>query len=349
MRLRRSSQELADIPSGGMPADRRAARRRRSWRSPRTAGRNPARRSPDSLKAVRRHSFGDQDPDMNRHLDLAPVNPRRVPSKETATMASSVPSDIEISHAAKPAAHHPDRPAGRHPARGAGAVRRRQGQGQAEHPGPPGQAAQRQVHRRDGHHPHAAGRGQDHHLGRPDAGPGAAGQEGLPVHPPAVDGPDVRHQGRGRRRRVQPGHPDGGVQPPPDRRHPRRLHRPQPARRGHRRADHARGRPVGQGPGQDRPQAAEHRPLQHHLAAGGGRQRPRAAQHRDRPGHRGGRPAAADRLRHLRGQRGHGHPGAGDRPEGHAPAPGADHHRHGPRRASPSRRRTWASPGPWPC
>ena len=34
--------------------------------------------------------------------------------------------------------------------------------------------AQRQVHRRDGHHAHAAGRGQDHHLRGPDAGPGRA-------------------------------------------------------------------------------------------------------------------------------------------------------------------------------
>ncbi len=37
------------------------------------------------------------------------------------------------------------------------------------------------------------------------------------LHPSALDGPHVRHQGRCRGRRLQPGRPDGRVQPPPHR------------------------------------------------------------------------------------------------------------------------------------
>ena len=43
------------------------------------------------------------------------------------------------------------------------------------------------------------------------------GQQGRGQHPPAVARTGLRDQGRGRRRRLQPGHPDGGLQPPPDR------------------------------------------------------------------------------------------------------------------------------------
>ena len=58
------------------------------------------------------------------------------------------------------------------------------------------------------------------------AGPRTARQEGLHLHPPAHDGPDLRHQGRRGRRRLRAGHPDGGLQPPPHGRHPRRLASP---------------------------------------------------------------------------------------------------------------------------
>ena len=47
-------------------------------------------------------------------------------------------------------------------------------------------------------------------------------------------GPGVRDQGRRRRRRLQPDHPDGGLQPPPDRRRPRDRRRAQPGRGVHR-------------------------------------------------------------------------------------------------------------------
>ena len=49
--------------------------------------------------------------------------------------------------------------------------------------------------------------------------------------PPAIARPGVRDQGRRGRRRLQPGHPDGGLQPPPDRRRARDRRRPQPRRR----------------------------------------------------------------------------------------------------------------------
>ena len=46
--------------------------------------------------------------------------------------------------------------------------------------------------------------------------------------------PRVRDQGRRRGRRLLPGHPDGGLQPPPDRRRPRDRRRAQPRRGLHR-------------------------------------------------------------------------------------------------------------------
>ena len=65
---------------------------------------------------------------------------------------------------------------------------------------------------RGGHggHPDAARRGQDHHDRRARAGLQAHRQAGHDRDQAAVDGPDVRHQGRRRGRRVQPGGPDGG-------------------------------------------------------------------------------------------------------------------------------------------
>ena len=78
--------------------------------------------------------------------------------------------------------------------------------------------AERQVRRRDRHHAHAAGRRQDDDHRRTEPGAGSPpGQEGLHLHPPAQPGADLRHQGRRGRRRLQPDHPHGGVQPPSDR------------------------------------------------------------------------------------------------------------------------------------
>ena len=117
-------------------------------------------------------------------------------------------------------------------------------------------------------------------------GLGYVGQEGHHLHPAAVHGPDLRHQGRSRRRRVRPGRPDGGLQPPPDRRHPRRRRRSQPARRGHRLAHAPRRRAGRREADQGLPgnSASEHRPLLHYLDPGGRRVRPGLAQRHHRPG-----------------------------------------------------------------
>ena len=48
------------------------------------------------------------------------------------------------------------------------------------------------------------------------------GQEGLYLHPPAVHGPHLWHQGRRGRRRLLADRADGGFQPAPHRRYPRR-------------------------------------------------------------------------------------------------------------------------------
>ena len=102
------------------------------------------------------------------------------------------------------------------------------------HPPPGGGAPARQVRPGDGHHPHAPRRGQEHHDGRPRPGPRADRQEGRGRPPPAQPRPGLRHQGRRRGRRLQPGHPDGGLQPPPHGRRPRDRRRAQPRRGVHR-------------------------------------------------------------------------------------------------------------------
>ena len=142
-------------------------------------------------------------------------------------------------------------------------------------------------------HADAAGRGQDHHHRRPRPGAVRDRAAGHGRDPAAVDGPDVRDQGRRGRRRLQPGRPHGRAQPAPDRRLPR----------GHRGAQPAVG-----GAGQP-PLPGQHlrdRPARHHLAAGARRQRPRAAQRDRRPRQQDGRDPAADRVRHHRRERGHG-------------------------------------------
>ena len=60
--------------------------------------------------------------------------------------------------------------------------------------------------------------------------------------PPAVAGADLRHQGWRGRRRLQPGGADGGLQPAPDRRHPRHHRGARPDRGGDRRPHVSRSR-----------------------------------------------------------------------------------------------------------
>ncbi len=152
---------------------------------------------------------------------------------------------------------------------------------------------------------------------------------------PAVDGPDVRHQGRRRRRRLQPGDPDGAAQPAPHRRLPRRHRRAQPA--------------VGDGRQPPAPgQRARPRPRQHHVAPGARRQRPRAAQHHRRPRRQDGRRHPPDRLRHHRRLRGDGDPGARHVARRHARPPRPHRRRlhQGRRRRSPPS--SCRAPARWP-
>ena len=213
----------------------------------------------------------------------------------------SFPSDLEI---ARGAALKPleDIAAGMGiAARPARAVRRGGDEDQARgrsRSWPTGPAARYVVVTRD--HADAARRGQDDDHGRPGAG--------LPAHRARRPTLAIRQPSMGPTFGIKGGAAGGGysqvvpmeaAQPAPDRRLPRGHGGAQPARRDDRQP------PL---PGQ----RARHRPAQHHLAAGARRQRPGAAQHRHRPRRAGGRRAAADRLRHHRGLRGDGDPGAGD-------------------------------------
>ena len=142
-------------------------------------------------------------------------------------------------------------------------------------------------------HTDAAWRGQDDDHGRSRAGAVRHRTAGDCGDPAAVDGSDVRDQGRRGRGRLQPGRSHGRAQPAPDRRLPRRDRGAQPA--------------VGR-PGQPSlpRQRLRHRPAQHHLAPGARRQRPRAAQRDRRSRQQDGRDPAPDRVRHHRRERGHG-------------------------------------------
>ena len=101
-------------------------------------------------------------------------------------------------------------------------------------------------------------------------------QEGDGRPAPALPGPRVRDQGRRRGRRLLPGHPDGGLQPPPHGRRPRDRRRAQPRRGLHRQPHPPR-------------QRAGHRRQQRPLAAGPGHQRPRPARRRRGAGRQGQR------------------------------------------------------------
>ena len=153
----------------------------------------------------------------------------------------------------------------------------------------------------------------------------------------AVARPRVRHQGRRRRRRHDPGRADGGPQPPLHRRHPRDRRGQQPARRDARRVDPAR-------------QPAQDRRAARRLAPRAGHERPRAAQHRRRDRRPRQRLPARVGLRHHRRLGGDGDPRRLARPAGPARAA----RRGSPSRsrstaASRSRPRTSARPARWPC
>ena len=275
----------------------------------------------------------------------SPPQPNRPPHSEETDELPVRPRDRPFGQAAP---DHRRRPRPRDRRRRARAVRPDQGEGDARGDRPArGGASARQVRRRHRDHPDAAGRGQVDDLGRARPGPQRHRQEGRGQHPPAVARTGLRDQGRGGRRRLQPGHPDGGLQPPPDRRRPRHRGRAQPRR----------GVPRQQPPPQE---PARHRPARDPLAARRRHQRPRAAPRRHRPRRARGRDPARDRVRHHRRLRGDGgprprhrpvrpaRPARADRP-GDDDRRGADHRRGPPRRRlddGPPARRDQAEPAP---
>ena len=166
----------------------------------------------------------------------APPASASVQAHRASSCSAPVPSDIDIAQAGKlkPILQIAEEIGLQ--AQRAGAVRPVQGQSPPGGARPAGEAHERQVHRRDRHHAHAAGRRQDHHHGRPVARRWAriwARSVFTCIRQP-VAGSHLRHQGRRGRRRLQPDHSDGGFQPAPDRRHPRHHRRQQPAGRRHR-------------------------------------------------------------------------------------------------------------------
>ena len=147
--------------------------------------------------------------------------------------------------------------------------------------------------------PDAARRRQDHDDRRSRHGDEAHRQAGNHQLAPAIDGPDLRHQGRRCRWRLQPGDPDGVAEPAPHRRLPRGDRCPQPAV-GNGRQPPASG------------QRARPRHLQHHMAPRARCQRPCLAQHHRRARRQGRWRHAPNRLRHHRSLRSDGHLGAVD-------------------------------------
>ena len=145
------------------------------------------------------------------------------------------------------------------------------GQSQAGSARPVEVAARCQVRRCNRHNAYAAGRRQIHHHRRHRPGDEAHRQEGHHHRAAAIAGPDLRHQRRGSRRRLQPDCADGEFQSAPHRRHPRHQRRAQ--------LDLGdAGRPCLSR------QRAGHRHSQYPLAPGGRSERPRVAQRHRRLG-----------------------------------------------------------------
>ena len=153
--------------------------------------------------------------------------------------------------------------------------------------------AERQADPRHRDHADPGRRGQDDDDGRPRRRAESYRQEGDHLPARAEPRPELRHEGRRRRRRLCPGRADGGHQPPFHRRFPRDRRREQSARRDGRQP-HLLG------------QRTRHRLAPRHLAPRPRHERPRAAL--DRLVARRGRQRlpARGRVRHHRRLRGHG-------------------------------------------
>jgi hypothetical protein len=201
-----------------------------------------------------------------------------------------------------------DHPGGRHasggragsgrrpPPRGDRAVRPVQGEGRPVGARPHGRESRRS--HRGGHRGHAdvRGGGQDHHLGRPGPGDGAGGGPGDAVSPRALDGPGLRRQGRGDRRRPGPAGAHGGHQPPLHRGLPRGRRGPQPA---------------GRCGGRINPPRRGHRSPVGYVAPSPRRERPGPPAPRRGAGGPGPRRTAGVGVRDHRGLGSDGHPGDG--------------------------------------
>ncbi len=265
------------------------------------------------------------------------------------------PGAPETVHARHPRCRRPDHPQPRHrplpadpshrgrrrrtraPRRRVRPVRPPRGEGAPRRARPCGRAAAGQVRRRDGHHAHAARRGQDGDGDRARAGAAVCRQAGGHVPARALPGPGVRDQGRGRGRRARAGGAARGRQPPLHRRHPCGGRGAQPA------GGVARQPPALR-------QRAGRRPGERAVAARPRRLRPRAAARRRGAGAGPRGAAARDRVRHHRRQRGDGDPGPRHQPRGPAratwPHRGRRHARRaaGHRRGSAGRRRDGGAP-----
>ena len=159
--------------------------------------------------------------------------------------------------------------------------------------------------------PDAGRRGQDHDHGGPGRRAQPDRQAGGDRLARALARPLLRHEGRGRRRRLRPGRADGADQPALHRRLPRHRQRPQPAD-GDARQPHLLGQRAG-------PRRAPDR-----LAPGDRHERPLAAPDRLLARRRRQRLPARGRLRHHRGLRGHGGVLPRHRPRRPGAAPGPD-------------------------
>ncbi len=193
----------------------------------------------------------------------------------------------------RPSSHHRGGRGRRHPRGRARAVRPLQGEDLALDPRTVGRPPRRQARHHHGDHADEGRRGQDHHVDLARAGHGEDRQGRDAVSPRAVDGPGLRDQGRRQRRRLRPGRPDGGDQPPLQRRLPRRPGRPQPPRGRPGRVDLPR-------------QPARHRPGVRDLAEDPRRERSRASLRRRRPRGQGARGPTGEPVRDRGGLGDHG-------------------------------------------
>ena len=148
----------------------------------------------------------------------------------------SFPSDLDIARSVTPRPIVDIAAELGHPRRRARAVRADQGQGDArrDHPARGRAAARASTSSSRRSRPTPLGEGKSTTTVGLAQGLNRIGHRAsVNIRQPSL-GPVFGIKGGAARRRLQPGHPDGGLQPPPDRRRPRHRGGPQPGRRVHR-------------------------------------------------------------------------------------------------------------------